>query len=481
MKRPMILCAAVSVMISFAAFYITDRVAVLLSAVALCAFFAAVLFKRTRQFAVIFAVIFANFISLSVTQYTYVLPTSDFNRTVTDLSGTVTSASIGEEYKYYIITTDEKCGDIEKGTRVKLYAKYVTLNMGEAVSVSATLTSQNTHDHRHNFSNQIFVSGYINKLYSKTHTKSLSSIIPEWRSKIRNKIFDNLPYSSAATICALTVGDRSFQEGEFSSYVKNAGVSHVMVVSGMHMAVICGSVYYLFKTLKINGRIGAVAAFCVTVLFMALCGFTASVTRAGIAYIIWLTGKFLYKSSDPLNSLSIAVVAMVIANPYIVGNIGFLLSVSSTAGIILLNPCFCRILHIDKLNKLWSGIIVTAVTTVSALIATLPITVYYFGCVSLVSVITNLLISYAVTLALVCVFAALVFSFIPPLAAVSNMLFRVTQLATDYFTGIIEYFGSLKYSTVECSFVFICCVYFLVAFLIILKYTYNKNKKTRGV
>lgn len=477
MKRPMIFCAAACLVISFAAFYISYDLSVLLAAAALCGFFVVLLFRRTRRFAVVLAVIFATFVSLAATHATRILPVSHLNKTKTDLIGTVTDESIGEQYKYYVITTDEKTGNINKGSRVKLYTYNITLKVGEKVSLSATLTAQKPEEHRINFSNEIYLSGYINELYSKSNSES--NKIAAFRGIIRNVIFENLPYSEAATICALTVGDRSFQEGDFSDAVKNSGVSHVMVVSGMHMTVICGSVYSLFKKFKLEGRVAAVITLCITVLFMALCGFTASVTRAGLAYVIWLAGKFFCKPTDALNSLSIAVVVMVIGNPYSVGNIGFLLSVSSTAGIIVLNPYFSKLFRLENLNKFLSGIITTVITTVSALIATLPITVYYFGCVSTVAVITNILISSAVTGTLICAFAAVALSFLPFVSVITNMLFSITEILTGYFNGIIEYFGNLKYSMVKCDFIFICAVYFMVAFLAILKYTYI-NRKRKG-
>lgn len=478
MKRPMIFCAAVCLIISFAAFYISYELSVMLSVAALCGFFVVLMFRKTRQFAVVLAVIFAVFVSLAVMHSTRILPASHLNKTDADIIGTVTDEVIGEQYKYYVITLDEKAGSINKGSRVKLYTDNVTLKVGEQVSLSARLTAQDAKKHKINFSNEIYISGYIKELHWKGRSESKIAAL---RGRIRNVIFDNLPYSGAATICALTVGDRGFHEGDFSAAVKNSGVSHVMVVSGMHMTVICGSIYSVFKLFKLQGRVAAVITAVITVMFMALCGFTASVTRSGLAYLIWLAGKFFCKPSDALNSLSVAVVAMVICNPYCMGNIGFLLSVSSTAGIIVLNPYFSKILRLEKLNKFLSGIITAVITTVSALIATLPITVYYFGYISTVAVFTNVLISSAVTAALICSFAAIVLSFLPFATVPATILFGITEILTGYFNRIIEYFGNLKYSTVNCSFIVICAVYFVVAFLAILKYTYIDKKIKRSV
>ena len=64
-------------------------------------------------------------------------------------------------------------------------------------------------------------------------------------------------------------GDKYYLEPEFEEMVKRSGVSHIMVVSGMHMAIICGAFLKLLKFLKLENKISAVITAVFVFLFMA--------------------------------------------------------------------------------------------------------------------------------------------------------------------------------------------------------------------
>ena len=176
----------------------------------------------------------------------------------------------------------------------------------------------------------------------------------------------------------------------------------------------------------------------------ALCGFSPSVIRSGVMYIIMLVGYRLHRQPDALNSLSVAFVIMMINNPFLIYNVGFLLSVTSTAGIIVLNPLLLKLIRIDKWKiKPLRIIAELATVTISAQLATLPICLYYFGWISPWAILVNILISHAVTVAVVSAFIGIILFAVPFFQPLSDLSFKICSFMTAYFNNIIMFFGKL--------------------------------------
>ena len=248
------------------------------------------------------------------------------------------------------------------------------------------------------------------------------------------------------------------------------------------MAIICGSIHKLLNKVRFNRQLSAILTILFMVFFMALCGFTPSVLRAGVMYGTFLLSRIFLRKRDGLNSLSIAVTLMLIFNPFLIWNIGFLLSASATFGIIVILPIIEE--HIDKYikNRVLNAVLKTSSVTLSALITTLPISVYYFGGISLVSIFTNIFISSAVSVLLIFTVIAIVFGLIIGSNFLVHMLFNGAEMISVYIVAVIRFFGNLPFASVPCNIWVISAVYILViAIFLILKYTNIINRKKRSV
>jgi competence protein ComEC len=216
--------------------------------------------------------------------------------------------------------------------------------------------------------------------------------------------------------------------------------------------------------------------------FMALCGFTPSVLRAGLMYGVFLLSRIFLQKGDGLNSLSIAVTIMLILNPYLIWDVGFLLSAASTFGIIVILPIIEG--YIDKFVKFkWlNWLLKLSAITVSALITTVPISVYYFGEISTVAVFTNIAISFAVTVLLILVVIGIALHLISGSNFLVSMLFTASSVISSYIIFVIKFFSSLPFAAIPCKMWAIMLIYILIlAIFIILKYTYIIRKEKRSV
>jgi competence protein ComEC len=173
------------------------------------------------------------------------------------------------------------------------------------------------------------------------------------------------------------------------------GTSHVIVISGTNVALLSGVIVavaarMLGKRRALWPALGAIACYALLV------GGDAAVVRASVMGGLFVTAAALNRRSTALVSLAAACMAMTLANPLALWDVGLQLSGAATAGLVLLAPVCARWLHwLLRQSPAWlrmAGEDVLAVT-VAASLATLPLALYHFGRLSLVSLPANLLIA----------------------------------------------------------------------------------------
>ncbi len=440
----MVVAAAISIIISVILLNFQDLLIIPIIALLLCLITISVAYKSFYEYIVIFIVALLVTFSFTAKFYTKIIPAESVNELKTDITATVTDIAFVDDYIRYTVKVKECTDERITGNSIYLYSYDISATDGDKIVAEVEISTLKNKGRFSHYSKDILFSGSVTEIRSISKNHNTLTPIMNLRNAIKNIIFGNLPYDIATTINSMTVGDRSYEEQSFSEIVKKCGVSHVMVVSGSHMVIVCGSVYKLTKKLKLPNNISSLFTILVTLLFMALCGFSPSVLRAGFMYIFMMTGILFRKDTDALNSLSIVTVILLIANPFILYDIGFILSAASTAGIIVLNPLIMKLIRADKWKFRSLKIIAELIIlTVSAQIATLPICIYFFGFVSPYAVLANLLISYAVTVAVVSAFIGILMCAVPFIQPYSTYVFSLCSFVTSYFNNIIKLFGNL--------------------------------------
>lgn len=132
------------------------------------------------------------------------------------------------------------------------------------------------------------------------------------------------------------------------------------------------------------------------IMFVLIAGASPSVVRAGIMAIILVFSKLLSKNPNTLSTISFTALIMLIINPFILCDIGFILSFGGTIGIVLLskriNFKISERYVLFNNNNIFKIILETFSVTLSAQLILFPIMCYYFNTVSLISILTNLLV-----------------------------------------------------------------------------------------
>ncbi|MCQ2440325.1 MAG: ComEC/Rec2 family competence protein [Clostridia bacterium] len=298
-------------------------------------------------------------------------------------------------------------------------------------------------------------------------------------NKIRNYItktlFLKLPYFEAATLNAITTGNKTYLSDEFYGAVKTTGVSHVMVVSGLHLSIIMSGFYTVLDRLFYNKYLRFTLSITTVFAIIAVCGFTTSIIRAGIMYIIASFAPLFERDSDTLSNLCTAVTLIIISSPFVVFNVAFQLSVLCTFGVVYIAPFFIG--EIKKyIPKSFILNVITEITvvTLSATFMSMPILIYNFGSVSLISSITNILISYAVTGALLFIVCALSLNLLPVIRFISEPFFITAGLFAKYINNVILKLSKLPFASVGISnealidILTVLSVMFIIAVLLIM-------------
>lgn len=168
------------------------------------------------------------------------------------------------------------------------------------------------------------------------------------------------------------------------------GIIHILSVSGSHIALLFGFLYFLGKWSGLSVKVTAVPAVFLVLLYAAMAGFVPPVIRASLMGILSAAGVFLEREKTALNLLGVAVAGMLLWNPYFLFDISFQLSVCASAGILLFYAPIRTFLCQWKNLPRWIG--EGCAISVAAQILVVPIILYNFHSFPLYFILANLVV-----------------------------------------------------------------------------------------
>ncbi|KKS56452.1 MAG: internalization-related competence protein ComEC/Rec2 protein, partial [Parcubacteria group bacterium GW2011_GWA2_42_35] len=218
--------------------------------------------------------------------------------------------------------------------------------------------------------------------------------ILEIKEKLRISIYRSLASPQAELLAAMVLGDQSRLSQELKNNFSRTGITHIVAISGMNITIMAEILIFFFGlTLRLGWNRAFYLVLFITVFYVVMIGAPASAVRAGIMAGVLLlaqkTGRLYFAG----RALLIAAAIMLIFNPLLLFyDVGFQLSFLAVLGIIYLFPIFdFHLSHFLK-NKGSRWFRQILALTLSAQIFTLPILVYNFGSVSLISPLVNVLV-----------------------------------------------------------------------------------------
>ncbi len=393
---------------------------------------------------------------------------------------------------YYILRASH-IGNAETEQTLRLRQKVpLDISVGDGIELTGDISQigQNEESHSYYKSKGIFL---------RCESDDITAIIPADKKPIEHYVYSLrqrvnviLPELVGEEVGGLAVGMLTGDKALLSPRVNNdfraCGLSHTLAVSGLHMNIIVLALYKLVSRLLPKFKRFA-AAMCIPValFYCAFSGFSVSAVRACIMIIVIMLGKVISRRSDSLNSLGLAALIISAFNPFAVLDWSFMLSFSSTLGIVICAP-FVRKISLAIRNKIklrfvcgfFVSLFEAAAITCVATAFTLPIMIMFVGQVSLAFLPANLATFFAVPVLMVSSALTAVFGFLPVAFPAEASAF-VCRWVGKYMLLVVDRLSQSPFVSVKAdSFAMKLWLGIAIAVIAIAVYLIRNRKKTFG-
>lgn len=186
--------------------------------------------------------------------------------------------------------------------------------------------------------------------------------------------------TDAGVYAAMVTGDRSDMDSTISELFSAAGIGHILAISGLHISLIGMGLYRLLRRIGFLCPMSAIISGIFVVLFGVMTGNSVSATRAIVMFVCAVNAQVLGRRYDILSAVSLSAIILILKNPYVIANSGFLLSFMAIAGVAVVT---------DGFSVKW----LRWLTGPAAIqLATLPIILWFYYEVPVYSVFLNLIV-----------------------------------------------------------------------------------------
>ena len=299
----------------------------------------------------------------------------------------------------------------------------------------------------------ITVIGYNEKLFQKM------------RTKVKSVLYNSMSENTAALSYALITGDKLNLSYDISNNFRYAGLSHILAISGLHINFLTVLIVKILSLLKAGNKTKFFVTVAILTLFTAFCGFPSSCVRAVIMAAVYLGAKLTNREYDLASSISFSALIILLISPFMLFDIGFILSFTAVGGICILYP------SLKNLFKKKNFLINNLNMSLSAQAFSTPFVIATFNEFSVIGIICNLIaipvISVLYPVLLVFVLLACL---VPFLSAIPAFL----ELPMRLFMDISEISSKIPYGSINFSMSYLQAVLILVWGIGISRFTFFK-------
>ncbi len=303
----------------------------------------------------------------------------------------------------------------------------------------------------------------------------LKSVLFSVRKSIDRIIYRYHEIRTASLLRGLLLADRSEIDQETKTEFINSGVVHVLAVSGLHVGFI--AVIFLFLFGRFNLYLKSLLTIAGLFTFLLITGSPPSVFRATVMAVVIIIAYLSGRSTNLFNSLALAAAIILLADPSELFNPGFQLSFAAVLSIAAVFPFFnSRISALRIKNKAIKWLLTFIGVSLSAQIGTLPLTLTYFGKLSIVALAANVVV---IPLIGVIVGVAIVtLAFAPILPAIASYYAAANELFCGFLFKFVNYISSFDYSFISIKSYSAGDALIFYVFVILFFYFYGKLKHT---
>ncbi len=298
-------------------------------------------------------------------------------------------ADVHVEHLWY----EEK--EVLRGGGIQAYAGDIRAGVGDRVRVDGKLQRPETKEDGFDYGQYLQTRGISGVIYAK----GVAPVDEErgWVGRVHRQTSLALGYGlrprEGAVVRGMVLGDSSRIPEELEEAFQRSGITHVLAISGQHVAVLAAMIYVVLRLFAVPMLFRNPATLGLVWLYIFVAGAPPSAIRAGVIATFVLAAPLFGRQISPLHFMTTMLAAVLAWNPLLIYNPGFQLSVAAVFGILLLRKPLLSLVKSTVLRpikeppELLSNLLAVSL---AAQIATAPIVATSFDEVSVIGVLTNL-------------------------------------------------------------------------------------------
>ncbi len=302
------------------------------------------------------------------------------------------------------------------------------------------------------YSDGVFISSvYQGNLFLISDGHGITYFFKEVQQYLTQKLEPYLSSDILGVAAAMTYGDRSGLNYDIVTNFSKAGLSHILVVSGLHLSILCSLLLLLLRKLSNNRFIIYPVIIIVVILYTLLCGVRLSIVRAAFVVIMLSFSKLFKRKSDTYTSLGFAVLVITLLNPYSSIDLSLLLSLFAPLGILFANEIYIPIDNkLKSINKPLAWVASAMLTSLAAIVATMPVFAALRDGFSLLAIPANLL-AVSLTTPIICLtLLALPFTFLP-IPQFTALLLSIDEVLIELLIYISNFVAQIEWQFIHFS------------------------------
>jgi len=389
--------------------------------------------------------------------------------------------------------------------RVTISGHGLKLTMGDRIVFSSRMKSIRNFNNPGGFDykrymafRKVYGTAYVSAqkltLLKRNAETGIGMIIANARRKISDLIDQTGQGKEQGVLKALIVGNRNSISKELKEAFNRAGIGHLLAISGLHIGIVATAAFLFFKYILSHIKFllwhawtkkGAVILSVIPVfIYGLLSGMSPSTQRAVIMVTVFLMAFLFEREHDPMNTLAVAALLILVVHPPSLFSISFQLSFTAVLAIIygLSRVPFPRISESGGIKKPKSFKVATKLfyffmASFFAILGTMPLAMFYFNQISLVGLLANFIIVPLIGFVVVPLGLLAVFLY-PLTVSVALGCLKAGAFVLTQAICVINFFADLPFAavkTVTPSYFEIGCFYILFWAVLNLRYVSLKT------
>ncbi len=369
------------------------------------------------------------------------------------------------------------------GDMIAVVPRYPELAIGDNLLVSGKLTEPPSFS---GFDYAAYLAGqgvfsYMNfpKVTARgSEDVGLDAYIIAQRIAARHTLQNALAEPEASIAVGVVTGDRTSISAAVQAAFRTSGTTHILAISGENITLMVGLLWLFFSGGPVKRRLPIVLAFTVILfilIYTLFTGATPSVVRAAIMAVVLLLGPIVGRRYDPMAALAVSAAIMVLFDPRLLGDAGFLLSFGAMFGIATVSPLLQAFLTQLRIPFMLS---IPISVSLGAVAATIPLSALLIGQVSLVGPLATLTSDFALAPLMLSGIGAILLGVVS--AQASAILGLLTWVSAGWLLASAQLWASLPFASVNTSGVttFELAIYY-VALIAVIAVLSNPQRRAR--